>query len=230
MLASVAVVGAATLAPYGGAEERAGVRVSVHHVPGAQLVGQPAAAGGGGSTTVRIEVDGEVAAEQTLPSWRGAARGVVDATTDPGSADVRVVLVDGGHEVVLHDGSVPLAAGRRFVVEARDVPPPPGVSLGRKVFDDPDRGDCQICHSTERGVDIVGPSLAGVATRAADRVPGLSAEEYLRQSILDPSAYAVEGYRADQMLPIYQDRLSPDEIDGLVAYLMTLTDDDPGGD
>ena len=42
------------------------------------------------------------------------------------------------------------------------------------------------------------PSLAGVGTRAADRVPGMTAEEYLRESILYPSAYVVEVYRGDR--------------------------------
>jgi len=39
-----------------------------------------------------------------------------------------------------------------------------------------------------------GPSFQGISKRAGDRVPGLSAVEYLRQSIVDPSAYMVEGF------------------------------------
>ena len=50
----------------------------------------------------------------------------------------------------------------------------------------------------------------------------MSAEEYLRQSILDPSAYVVDGFRGDQMLPIYGERLTEEQIDALVTYLMTL--------
>ena len=64
------------------------------------------------------------------------------------------------------------------------------------------------------------------AIRAETRVPGLTAEEYLYESIVDPDAYVVDGFRAGQMLPIYEDRLSPDQIDALVTYLLTLTDEE----
>lgn len=226
VLASVALIGAATLAPYRGDADAAGVRVTVDHVPGNQLVGRPVAVPRSGSaTTVRIEVDGEVRAQATLPTWQGSARGVVDASVQPGRSRVRVVLADGEARTVLQDGMVDLRAGRRLVVTARDVPPPPGVEQGKRVFNDPDKGDCKVCHSTSPGGDGVGPSLAGVADRAGTRVDGMTAEEYLRQSIVDPSAYAVEGYRGDQMLPIYADRLSPDEIQSLIDYLMTLHQD-----
>jgi mono/diheme cytochrome c family protein len=83
-------------------------------------------------------------------------------------------------------------------------------------------GSCGICHSTDPGDDDVGPSLAGVAERAADR--GLDAAAYLRESITDPDAYVVEGYREGQMLPIYEERLSPDQIDALVEYLLSLNE------
>ena len=70
----------------------------------------------------------------------------------------------------------------------------------------------------------MGPSLYGVATRAATRIPGMAAEDYLRESILDPDAFVVDGFPAGQMLPIYEERLSTEEIDALVAFLMTLTE------
>jgi cytochrome c len=50
----------------------------------------------------------------------------------------------------------------------------------------------------------------------------MTAAEYLRQSIVDPDAYVVEGYRAGQMLPVYAERLSPEQIEALVDYLLTL--------
>ena len=81
---------------------------------------------------------------------------------------------------------------------------------------------CQICHSLEPGRQLVGPSLAGIASTARSRVPGQSAEEYLRQSIIEPDAYVVEGYRSGQMLPIYEEQLSADEIEALVQFLLTL--------
>jgi hypothetical protein len=51
----------------------------------------------------------------------------------------------------------------------------------------------------ESGEVIVGPSLANVASRASEHKPGLSAEEYIRESILDPNAYIVEGFSDGMM-------------------------------
>lgn len=83
------------------------------------------------------------------------------------------------------------------------------------------RAGCATCHSVQEGVDLVGPSLAGVGTRAAERVPGLSAEEYLRQSILEPDAYVVEPYSAGVMQS-WDGILSDAQVDALVGYLLSL--------
>jgi hypothetical protein len=50
----------------------------------------------------------------------------------------------------------------------------------------------------------------------------MSADEYLRQSIIDPDAYVVEGYPSGLMVPNLADTLSGTQIDDLVAFLMTL--------
>ncbi len=52
-----------------------------------------------------------------------------------------------------------------------------------------------------------------------DRVLGLSAVEYLRQSIADPSAYAVEGF-GDNMPKSFVILLSEEDIDGPIAFLL----------
>ncbi len=85
-----------------------------------------------------------------------------------------------------------------------------------------DQPGCITCHSLEPGKIIVGPSLAGIATRASNTVQGMSAEEYLRQSIVDPNAYLVPGFPTDTMPPVWADRLSKTQIDQLIAFLMTL--------
>lgn len=69
---------------------------------------------------------------------------------------------------------------------------------------------------------IVGPALAGVATRAETRISGLSAEAYIRNSILEPGAYTVEGFPAEIMPRTLKDELSPDDLEAVVAYLLTL--------
>ena len=66
--------------------------------------------------------------------------------------------------------------------------PDPLVVLGRQVFN----SHCATCHALEPDTVIIGPSLAGVATRAETRVPGLSADEYIQMYILRPGDYVVE--------------------------------------
>ncbi len=97
------------------------------------------------------------------------------------------------------------------------------VAMGKELFNQNPLGSnagCVTCHSTEPGVQLVGPSLAGIGTTAAERVPGMSAEEYIRQSITDPAAYTVEGF-PEGLMPAFTD-LSPEQLDALVAYLMSL--------
>ena len=224
--ASVAAVAFATRAPYHGHDDVAGVVVVVSHTPGVQLEGQDAPTGHGGDTVeVVIREGGDELTRERVPRSGATSAGLVDTTFDAGDRTVQVALVEGSTETVVFDGDVSLAAGERLVVNAIDVPPPPGVAEGRKVFTDRDLGSCDVCHSTRPGDDGVGPSLAGIGERAATRIPGLTAEEYIRQSILEPDAYIVDGYRAGQMLDIYAERLTPGQIDSLIDYLMSL----PGG-
>ena len=61
---------------------------------------------------------------------------------------------------------------------------------------------------------------------AGERVPGMTAEEYILQSVVDPDAFTVEGYPEGQMLDDYEERLTAGELEAMVAYLMTLTEAD----
>ena len=81
---------------------------------------------------------------------------------------------------------------------------------------------CKTCHSLEPGVIIIGPSLASIGAEADGRVAGVSAEDYLRQSILDPNAHLVEDFPASIMPNTYQNQLTEEQVDALVNYLLTL--------
>jgi cytochrome c2 len=80
---------------------------------------------------------------------------------------------------------------------------------------------CKTCHSLEAGVTIIGPSLAGIAGIAAEREPGMSAEEYLRQSILEPDAYVVDDFTKGMMPKAYAKDLEEKDIQSLVAFLLS---------
>ncbi|HEX7025925.1 MAG TPA: cytochrome c, partial [Gammaproteobacteria bacterium] len=93
---------------------------------------------------------------------------------------------------------------------------------------------CNACHSTAPGANMAGPTLAGLATRAAKIISSseyqgkaTDAEGYIRESIVTPSAHLVEGamYSAGgtSFMPTgYDQSLSSEQIDQLVAYLATL--------
>ena len=87
-----------------------------------------------------------------------------------------------------------------------------GYDLGFEVY----MRECAVCHGAGDGV---GPSLTAMADRAPNVVEGLSAEEYLRQSILDPSACVVDGYQ-DVMPKDYAETLAEDEVNGLVTFIL----------
>ena len=78
---------------------------------------------------------------------------------------------------------------------------------------------CITCHTLD-GSALVGPSLEGIGQRAGEQIPDVTAEEYIRQSIVDPSAYLVSGY-SDAMNKTYGATLSEEDIDNLIAFLMT---------
>ncbi len=78
--------------------------------------------------------------------------------------------------------------------------------------------NCTSCHSTTDSTAI-GPSLAGIADRAGSRIPGMSAEEYLVDSITNPGNFIVDGYPA--VMPEWG-HLGNEIIDALITYLKTL--------
>jgi len=63
------------------------------------------------------------------------------------------------------------------------------------------------------------PRAQHARTRRADLRPGHPPEEYIRESIVDPNAYVVKGFRPAIMPQDYAKRLSRPELDALVAYL-----------
>jgi cytochrome c len=106
----------------------------------------------------------------------------------------------------------------------------PGDSqAGRRLFngeialEDPAATPCSQCHSAEPGgISSLGTNLSNIGNRGATTVPGQSAEEYLRTSIVDPDAFLAGNFQDGLMYRRYGSALTPQQINDLVAYMLTL--------
>ena len=116
-------------------------------------------------------------------------------------------------------------------VSAKQPIPLPGpilgdpISQGMRAFN---RQGCAACHTIEDiSTGQIGPDLSHIATDGATRVDGLSAEEYIRESILDPTAYLVTdcptGDCPENVMPAdFTDKMIEADIDNLILFLLTL--------
>jgi cytochrome c1 len=87
---------------------------------------------------------------------------------------------------------------------------------------------CSSCHRGPAGSPSapygpIGPSLAGATTWAADRRDGMSAEEYLTESMLDPAAFISPVWTGANGPTTGMPRLTltDDEVESLVEYLLS---------
>ena len=102
----------------------------------------------------------------------------------------------------------------------------PSVSNGEELYNQVTIGPssapgCVTCHSLEADVVLVGPSHNGIGVRAGEYVAGVSAKDYLAESITDPDADLVDGYAAGIMYQNYGAELDQSDVDDLVAFLLT---------
>ena len=87
---------------------------------------------------------------------------------------------------------------------------------------------CATCHNAENTARLIGPGLQGIGEEAETRVEGMDAVAYLHEAIVEPNAHiapATDGgppYPESLMPQIYEEIFSEQEINDLVAYLLTL--------
>jgi mono/diheme cytochrome c family protein len=101
---------------------------------------------------------------------------------------------------------------------APEAPATEPVARGRQLYRS---SGCANCHDPNLFGQRLGPPLDHIGTVAATRRTGLSAQEYVQQSILDPGAFLVPGYQDSMPRDLGRD-LSNTDLDALVAYLLSL--------
>lgn len=82
---------------------------------------------------------------------------------------------------------------------------------------------CQTCHSVD-GSDLTGPTWQGIFGEQHTMTDGSSVEvneNYIRESILNPSAKVREGYQ-EGLMPTYQGQLNDEQISAIIEYIKTL--------
>jgi cytochrome c1 len=84
------------------------------------------------------------------------------------------------------------------------------------------RKGCASCHSGPDTVAriSVAPSLADVGDWAGQRRPGLSAGDYVKESIVNPQAFISPEFHESGPVAMPSLPLTEAEIDSLVAYLL----------
>jgi mono/diheme cytochrome c family protein len=96
------------------------------------------------------------------------------------------------------------------------------VETGKEIMNG--KGLCFTCHTLgKKEGPYRFPDMDGVGSRAATRRPGLTAQEYLAQSIYEPSAYIVPGFAPG--MPVINKPpigLTDQEIVAVIAYLESL--------
>lgn len=135
------------------------------------------------------------------------------------------------------DAAAGAAAGAQVAAAPPGARPMTGaenpMALGEQVFRSAAPA-CVACHSVAPGVNMAGPSLAGISARttqllASGQYKGQAKdiEGYIRESITHPSAHLVPGamYSANGqsfMPATYATSLTPAQLDQLTAYLSSL--------
>jgi cytochrome c551/c552 len=96
-----------------------------------------------------------------------------------------------------------------------------------------DKGGCVACHTIPNipgAVGQVGPNLSRIGADAANRREGYTAEAYIRESLLEPSAFTAPECPTGPCPPGAMPQLLLDqtEIEVIVKYLTTLGLDEVG--
>ncbi|MEM7537321.1 MAG: c-type cytochrome [Chloroflexota bacterium] len=113
------------------------------------------------------------------------------------------------------------AAG--YVIDGVEAAPAPAARAPQELYV---TMTCTACHGvdqnqTEENRGPVGPYHGNLWETAGSTVEGMSAEEYVYTSIVEPNAHIVEGYPSPSSMPAtLAEQMTEEEIQGLVAWLL----------
>jgi cytochrome c oxidase subunit II len=98
---------------------------------------------------------------------------------------------------------------------------------GEKLFTSLGCVTCHLANGSGRGPKLVG--LFGSAVKLADGTSVTADENYVRESIMTPTAKIVAGYAP--LMPTFQGQVSEEQLTQLIAYIKSLasTSNAPAG-
>ena len=152
---------------------------------------------------------------------------------EPGEHTLRLQFADGLHTALegeQYRDTITVVVSETDQASQQSAPQQLGQETIALAIEAMTRTGCNSCHVTT-GLPLVdaamlGPDQTNLGAIAASRREGYSAEEYLRESIVEPSAFIVEECPLGQCLQVmpenYGDLLSDAEINAIVAYLLSL--------
>jgi cytochrome c oxidase subunit 2 len=92
------------------------------------------------------------------------------------------------------------------------------VETGEKLFADLSCSTCHRAESDSRGPSLIG--LSGSTVALSNGATAVADDNYLRESIMNPSARTVRGFQP--IMPPYQGMVSEEHLMQLIAYIKTL--------
>lgn len=97
------------------------------------------------------------------------------------------------------------------------------VAQGRTIYETASPAPCSTCHTID-GSPLVGPTWQGIYGSEETLTDGSTVtvdDEYIRESIVDPTAKVVEGF-PPSMPTGYGDSLSDSDIEAIIAFIKSL--------
>ncbi|MCB1036838.1 MAG: c-type cytochrome [Acidobacteria bacterium] len=176
---------------------------------GAQIGRAPLQPGQRLNTTLHFDFDTTQPHGKLLVEWRRKGKSAFLPIPEPAE----------------HYHARPLGGEVALPQDARLLLPIGEAERGKALFTG--RFGCIACHGdpARPGSNNVGPHLAGIATAAATRIEGVSAEQYIYDSIRDPGAFiAPECKRgpctAPTAMPEYASLMNLQHFADILAYLL----------